>query len=68
MVREARCGCSTSWTARPRHDQARPDRHAREGAGGSGETRLHSIVLIALPCTAWCSWQALNMARGSRSN
>eukprot|EP00972_Heterocapsa_arctica_P044370 6551401-Heterocapsa_arctica.AAC.1 len=28
---------------------------------------LHSVVWIALPCTAWCSWQALNMARGLRS-
>eukprot|EP00972_Heterocapsa_arctica_P050616 7442744-Heterocapsa_arctica.AAC.1 len=29
--------------------------------------KLHSVVWIALPYTAWCSWQALNIARGSRS-
>eukprot|EP00972_Heterocapsa_arctica_P093167 13742492-Heterocapsa_arctica.AAC.1 len=29
--------------------------------------KLHSVVWIAMPCTAWCSWQALNIARGSRS-
>eukprot|EP00972_Heterocapsa_arctica_P015390 2268331-Heterocapsa_arctica.AAC.1 len=32
---------------------------ARAAAG------LHSILWCALPCTAWCSWQSVNLSRES---
>eukprot|EP00972_Heterocapsa_arctica_P112182 16430382-Heterocapsa_arctica.AAC.1 len=42
--------------------QALVDELQKRAAAG-----LHSVIWCVLPCTAWCSWQSLNLARGSGS-